>query len=192
VSSFRSRQRFDLSDRQHQPSLFPPLNATSWDDRLNLDGTVSYSGRDEGDGFRSYTQFFHNGIVEGVQTEIVAETEDRGKLLLAGHYEYGLTYRPASMTRYMKGLRELGVEPPIWCFISLVGVKGARIPTSGYFSDERRDIDRDVLLLPETIIDDLDRDALDVLRPSFDLVWNASGYSGTSNFDAEGKWIGKD
>ena len=38
----------------------------------------------------------------------------------------------------------------------------------------------------------LDRDAPvhEVLRPAFDMVWNAFGFIGSRNYDAEGNWAG--
>jgi hypothetical protein len=83
-------------------------------------------------------------------------TEDRYSQLFRSFYQNSDTEPDASLW-----ITEWAYpsEPPIWCFMSLVGVKGAMIPTSGLFSDERRDIDRDVLLLPETVIDDLNKSA---------------------------------
>ncbi len=88
-------------------------------------------------------------------------------------------------------MREIGIEPPVWCFMSLTGVKGARIPTDGYFRDEHRTIDRDLLMLPECVIQDLQTDAIEILKPMFDLVWNASGYARSFNFDVNGAWVGR-
>lgn len=191
VSSFRSRQRFDVAKMHDLSTKFPPIAASGWDGRINLDGHVSYAGRDEGKGFRSYSQFFRNGIVEAVLADVVSHDEGKAKALLAGYYESRLTQRFRAMEQFTKGLKELEIEPPIWCFLSLVGVKGAMIPTEGHFPDERRDIDRDVLLLPETVINSLDASSVSILRPSFDLVWNASGYSRSPNFDNNGNWIGR-
>lgn len=191
VSSFRSRQVFDVAAMPQLPTQFPPMAASGWDHRLNLDGHVSYGGGRNGGGCRSYTQFFRNGSVEAVLADVVGEDKQEGKLLLAGYYERTLTQEFHFFKRLLTGLREIGVQPPIWCFLSITGVRGARIPTDDHFSDENRAIDRDVLLLPECVIDDLGVDSAAILRPMFDLVWNASGFTRSFNFDTNGKWVGR-
>ncbi len=52
-------------------------------------------------------------------------------------------------------------------------------------------IDRDVLMLPEIVADDLDGPPSLLLKPSLDLVWNACGYSATPHINSAGKWIGR-
>lgn len=191
VSSFRSRQAFDVATMPQLATQFPPMAATGWDRRLNLDGHISYGGGRDGGGCRSYTQFFRNGIVEAVLSDVVRVDKQEGKLLLAGYYEQTLTQEYQPFKRLLTSLSEIGVQPPVWCFLSITGVKGARIPTEDYFRDENRTIDRDVLMLPECIIDDLSTDSAMVLRPIFDLVWNASGFVRSFNFDSNGKWVGR-
>lgn len=191
VSSFRSRQLFDVATMPDLGTRFPPMAASGWDHRLNLDGHVTYGGGRNGSGCRSYTQFFRNGSVEAVLADVVQDNQQEGKLLLAGYYERTLTQEYHFFRRLLAGLRETGLQPPIWCFLTVTGAKGARIPTMGYFPDENRTIDRDIIMLPETVIDDLETDSLAILRPMFDLVWNASGYSRSFNFDDKGNWVGR-
>jgi hypothetical protein len=191
VASFRSRQIFNVATMPHLAAQFPPIRANAWDHRLNLDGHVSYGGGREGRVSRSYTQFFRNGVVEAVLADVVMEKEGEGKLLRAGDYEGTLTQGSRPVARLLNGLREVGVQPPIWGFLTITGVKGARIPTESDFGDENRSIDRDILLLPEFVIDDLGSDPATFLRPVFDLVWNASGFLRSFNFDPNGKWVGR-
>lgn len=191
VSSFRSRQTFDVVDKPELATHFPPMAGSGWNSRLNLDGHVSFGGGRDGDGYRSYTQFFRTGVVEAALSGIVPEDKEEGKLLRATYYERTLLYDNQFFRRLLTGFRELGVQPPIWCFLTITGVKGARIPTDYYCEDENRAIDRDVLLLPEQVISDLSMESITILRPMFDLVWNASGYARSLNFDSNGKWIGR-
>jgi hypothetical protein len=83
------------------------------------------------------------------------------------------------------------VQPPLWGFLTITGVKGATIPAERGFREEYRDIDRETLMLPEFVIDDLRIDAINLMRPVFDLVWNASGFARSFNFDPNGKWVGR-
>jgi hypothetical protein len=188
VASFRSRQLFDVATLPDLATRFPPMGTSGWDYRLNLDGHVSYSGGRAQRVSRSYTQFFRNGVVEAVISDVVLEKKDEGKLLLAGYYERTLL---ENFPRLMAGFRQTGVLPPLWGFLTITGAKGAKIPSDSDFGDEYRDIDRDTLLLPEFVINDLNTDTAALLRPVFDLVWNASGFARSFNFDPNGKWVGR-
>ena len=188
VSSFRSRQMFDVAKMPNLSTQFPPM-ASGRNYRLNLDGLVSYGGGGNGGPCRSYTQFFRNGSVESVLADVVREDELGGKRLLASFYERTLTQEDQHFKRLLTSLREVGVQPPVWCFLTVTGVKGASIPTDRDYPGENRTIDRDILLLPEHKMDDLAADAAAILRPSFDLVWNASGFARSFNFDSNGKWV---
>lgn len=54
-------------------------------------------------------------------------------------------------------------------------------------------IDRDILLLPDVIIDDFNsvlgfKEVAKILRPIFDAVWNACGLARSLNYDEQGNW----
>mgnify|MGYP003641952084 CR=1 FL=1 len=189
VSSFRSRQTFDVTKIPDLSTRFPPIAASGWSHRLNLDGYVTYANFGEDRGYRSYTQFFRNGIIEAVLGDIVDRRDNDTLLLSAGFYESRLAQQQRPMACFINGLRQLEIALPIWVFLSIVGVKGAMIPSVYHFSDEQREIDRDILLLPETVMEDYDSSGITLLRPSFDLVWNASGYARSQHFDDDGNWV---
>ncbi len=59
-----------------------------------------------------------------------------------------------------------------------------------YFKDRgEHEIDRDILLLPEVIIENYDTTPEDVLKPCFDAMWNACGFPRSPNYDDAGKRI---
>jgi hypothetical protein len=82
----------------------------------------------------------------------------------------------------------LGVEPPIFIFLTLIGVKGYSMSFNRDGRDEVHKIDRDILLLPEAIIEGYDFVAEDVLRLCFDSIWNACGLPRSLNYDEDGNW----
>lgn len=45
------------------------------------------------------------------------------------------------------------------------------------------------LIIPETVVEDLEIAPGKILKPMFDLVWNACGYPASRNFDSEGNWV---
>jgi hypothetical protein len=77
---------------------------------------------------------------------------------------------------YMDLYQRLEIEPPFTLMFALLGVKGFSIRAEGMFPDECCAFDRDELLFPETIVDDLGQPAESWLGPLFDMVWQASGF----------------
>jgi hypothetical protein len=58
-----------------------------------------------------------------------------------------------------------------------------------YWIDEVHTIDRDILHLPEVIIESYDISADEVLRPCFDSIWNACGFAKDLYYNDTGKWV---
>jgi hypothetical protein len=50
-------------------------------------------------------------------------------------------------------------------------------------------IEQNSVILPETLVEDFSMPVTKILRPLFDLVWNACGYPGSENFDSGDNWI---
>jgi hypothetical protein len=96
-----------------------------------------------------------------------------------------------SLTRFLTVQQSLGAEPPIVILLTLWGVQGyiMAVNPSRWFRDDKP-IDRDLLEIPETVVESFDVDAAEVLRPLFDTVWNAAGWSRSMNYDEQGTWTG--
>ena len=76
--------------------------------------------------------------------------------------------------------------------ISLLGVIDYPLitPPYGTHAEISRDMDRDVLPLPECEIDDFETPVEQVLRPAFDTLYQTVGLPRSLNYDEDGKWIG--
>ena len=84
-----------------------------------------------------------------------------------------------SVDVYLRSIQMLGVVPPVLFFISLLGVKGSfmwvgRRGHSGHFAPKL--FDRDMLVSPDIVIEDLECNAAKTLRPAFDMIWSDCGY----------------
>jgi hypothetical protein len=163
-----------------------PMGASGWNHRYNLDGMVTYSGgRNEAS--TAYTQFFRNGIIEAVSS--LAWYSDE-KYIASQAYEKEILEVACS---YLDAFRSLGVDPPIYFFISLLGIKEYRFAVSErmFFRSDTKAVDRDDLILPEGIFEDLSDPPEQKFRPFFDMVWNAYGFRKSFNYDEAGKWVGQ-
>ncbi|MBN2116634.1 MAG: hypothetical protein JW730_08690 [Anaerolineales bacterium] len=90
--------------------------------------------------------------------------------------------------------KAIGIEPPIYVFMSFIGVKGRRIETDDAVASafHNMGIDRDILLIPDVLFETYPSNLHDVavlLKPAFDAVWNAAGWPGSSNYDKDGTWM---
>ena len=83
-----------------------------------------------------------------------------------------------------------GINPPVYTFLSLVGVRGCRLGFGGMGTIYENDhpFSQDVMLLPEVVVEDLGTDPGRLLRPAFDVVWNAFGLRRSLNYDEQGNW----
>lgn len=161
-----------------------PMGTTSHERRYNIDGYLSYALGSENK-TSSYFQFYRNGIIEAVESRWLR----RDKTIEIATLENELIN---SLSDYLDLLRGLNVPTPIFLFLTLMGVKEHKIPhSSNWFRGfESPPIGRDVLQLPELIIDDYPIKVGPILRPMFDSLWNAGGYSKDPYYATDGTWNG--
>jgi hypothetical protein len=95
---------------------------------------------------------------------------------------------------YSKFFAWAGIDPPIALGLALVGVHGLTLfAGSGLLSQPpvfaARGFDRDLVAVPETVVDDLQQPPDVALRPLFDALWNAAGWSRSPHYK-NGRWQG--
>lgn len=162
--------------------------------RFNLDGFLMYDQVYEGQDIplvcRSYVQLFRSGIIEAVQVldhplgDFISQNFEP---LFAQTFSF-----------YIHQLRMLGIEPPIFMLISLLGVKGYRLWVhNDEFSrklqaeGETLPFDKDTMLLPDILVEEYGAKDVDVLRPAFHALWQAGGWSRCYRYDDNENWIGR-
>jgi hypothetical protein len=192
LASLTAGERINLTNNHPLRTAFPPIAAGGWNHRYNLDGFLLHSNStDDGIQNKSYCQLFFNGIVEAVYADILRGA--RGGPVQNGvggiasiAYEQSVI---DAVKRYMNGYRDLGVDPPIYVSMALLNCKGSYLyVNASVFPGEQQVIDRDLALMPDVLIEDLDQDIPRTLRPMFDAVWNACGFARSFNYDDNGEW----
>jgi len=187
IVSFNPAQSYDIDKvfSSHFGKMSPISGLGGLDRRYNLEGFLTYSGGGE-ERSRSYVQLFKNGIIEAVDGSLLKPRD--GNLLIPGFvYERELI---KSLTNYLFILKTTNVELPFFIFLTLLGVKGYSMADNRWGALRRIGdyiIDRDVLFLPEAVIESYDVEAKDVLRPCFDSIWNACGFPRSLNYDDTGE-----
>lgn len=148
--------------------------------RPNFDGIVAWS-EDRNVGYtpaEKYIQVFRNGVLEIVTTDYFgvfgAQPRLNSKDLIYDMVEH--------LPKALNVQKELGVQSPVFLMLSLINVKEYGLTHTNVFQP----LERAVLQLPEEICETFDVDAKAVLRPSFDMIWNAAGYEQCNFYDAAG------
>lgn len=174
---------FDKDNRIIFSSLVP-LGRSGWNHKYNLDGFMTYSGNEDAACSYSYTQLFRNGIIEA--TSSLGFLSDEKNKILSPAYEQDFI---KGTRAYLKIFNKLEIKPPIYFFISFLGIKEYVFNIGPNYRSSKRKSDRDNLILPEGIITNLDEEPHKFFQPFFDMIWNAYGYRKSLNYDEEGNWI---
>lgn len=153
--------------------------------KFNLDGILSYLNNSQRQIITS-TQVFRNGIVEGI--DCLTMEQDGKRRIDPMVMEARIVQ---AIDKYLASFKKLGIDFPVWAYLSLVEVKGYIFYLSQRYSiilTHQQPIDRNELLLPEIQVDSPDVQGKDILKPAFDLLWNACGFECSKSYDKEGKW----
>jgi len=181
--AFASRSQIDMRVYMEQMRKFYPLGREQVQHtRINLDGMLNYTYAGDSGRSAAYTQIFRSGIVEAVLSD-----DDGRKDIDSYIYEHHVW---RAIGRYLDLLSQMEIVPPFYIFLSLIGVSGYkfRVPNRviGY---EVSTSDQHIISLPEIVVTDPTTPPHKLMRPAFDMVWNAFGYGESQNYDAQGAWI---
>lgn len=183
IESFAEQTQFDVLPFDQNPGRLRPMASVSYGRRLNLEGIVAYGG---GPPAHTYTQLYRTGVIEAVQGSILAH-EYKGKPVIPSiaYEQYVYNYLP----HCFQVLQQIGANVPVLVALSLIGTRGLEMGVD-YF-EQSYPIKEDILTLPETVVQDFSTPVGTILKPLFDLVWNACGHPASKNFDAEGNWVNR-
>lgn len=190
LDAFGSGQQVDVTGLQERQINISPLGATGYNCRYNLDGHLVYEEQKIGElnETLSYVQLFRNGIIESVCVDKNLVDENDIDIPIT-HYERLLL---EFISTSLLSLKALKVEPPYSLMVTMAGAKHRRLHLGNrYLLHRNRFIDRDVLQLPDVLIQDELFEVVKVMRPIFDAIWNAAGWEKCLNYDADGKWNGQ-
>jgi hypothetical protein len=179
ISSISSEQTYDMSKLPFDPRLMTPFSTMSWNHRYNLDGYLTYSMYR--DVVSHYVQLYRNGIIEAVESSLLGRSDL--KIPSIAFEEVIMN----AFNNYISNLKALDVGLPIFAFLTFVGVKGYSM-TREPIEIEDDTIEKDILLIPEIVIESFDFEVNKILKPWFDAVWNACGFPRSLNYDEYGKW----
>ncbi len=175
LQAFTSQGELDIAKYYNTP--IRPIGASSWSYQINIEGVLHYAANRE-DVLSNYVQVYRSGIIE-VADEFAFSTDKSGNRIapLKAIEKRINQYLP----QYIDCMKEIGVTPPVFMFLSIVGAMGCRAYIDSMLSDimDYPKLKRDPLMLPEISIDDLSTDPSIILKPIYDRLWNAFGFPGS-------------
>jgi len=181
---------FDLASIHKLPQVPSPMHTRHNDYRYNLDGLLFYAEGASTPTAHSYLQFFRDGSVEAVSTSLLNFSVADSYFIQSVPVEDQLI---SSLTQYLHTLRILEFVPPFAVMVSLLGIQGFRIMPSQIRTDltypYSDPIPQRELLLPDVVMENSDLQASQILKPVFDVLWNAAGLERCLNYTADGSRI---
>lgn len=180
LQAFEMGLQFDVNMITNNSSDLQPMYSVGFNSRLNFDGLLSYSDASEGHYRFNYLQIFRNGCIEAIENLLLAPHNNQLDIPSIAFEREILDTIPRLLSLEYK----LGVDPPLAVLLTLVEVFGYRMSVRG-----SQPIDRASLIIPEVIVEDFNCDVERLLRPCFDIVWNATGLPTSINYDDTGKWV---
>jgi hypothetical protein len=154
----------------------------SYSPGFNVDGLFVVG--DPGDkGAHTYSQFFRDGALEAVLTTIANEKTVFPALIEAKVINATQLYIPL--------LIQAGCEYPFTVSATLLGMKGLSAPPNEWRELLGRTIPRDVVFLPDVVLDGEEVDLPAAFRPMFDALWQSLGHERSQSYGTDGTWKGK-
>lgn len=151
----------------------PVIRRETYSRKYNLDGLLTHTSLNCGKA-GGYTQLYRNGIIEAVASDMVLSASNSFPCRIPWD-EFKKELKKAA-NKYQQLMPELNIEPPIFVFLTLLNLKDFKIAygqSPCLYSVGS--IDRDMLLLPCEVIEEYGTDDEIILKPMFDLIWNACG-----------------
>lgn len=181
--SFVNEQIIDLSEVHTSGqiiTLMQPLHATGCDHMYNLDGFLTFCTRslkienslqpnEYKDKIISYNQLLRNGIYEIYSSHVVENIDSHLRL-----YEYNLNQSIDAIKHGLIVLQKMNVESPFYVSLSLHGLLNAKLIYHGNCVNSKR-FSTNEIFLPAVLVQHYDSDIKELLKPVFDILWQAVG-----------------
>jgi len=165
--SFELGNSIDLGYLENN-SQFKPISGSGWSFRYNADGYCIYGIDNETDIIKTYTQIFHNGIIEAVEIRLISQY--RKKQVYNWLQTQGVIIK--AIEQYKKLLEENNIPKPWHISASLLNAKGY-VTDNGWESSFP--IERNIVNSLDGIYTE-DTSLEEAVRPVFNSLSNAFGY----------------
>jgi hypothetical protein len=188
-SAFQQGVNYDLtyySERVRSEELTPLMRGSGCGYSINFEGVMV---RSIGNSNLNYVQLYRNGIIESVETQFCFFHPDFDQWYIDSNYELHVVN---ALSHYFKVYERLNIQGPVYLGITFVDVLNHKfnIPSQIAFTKNliADKIDRNILKTPQIEIINLAENPANILKSTFDIIWNACGIKGSINYDEYGKF----
>lgn len=164
-------------------NVLEPIFSRGFSGRYNLDGYLTYSGS-QSNNYESYLQIFRTGSIESVDSHALGRSYNE-QTIPSLLFEREVIH---AVTNYLKLLEQLNLSPPFFVMVCLISVKGFKLAANRQWGHREFPIDRDILILPEIIIENFQATPANELQALFDALWQSAGFEASENYDPDGIW----
>lgn len=163
----------------------PVIGASGGITRLNIDGALVVRSETPQGESHGYSQFFRNGFFESTIALANRTDEDRANLPSQAYEKWIISL----LSDFRNELDRLEVNSECAVMLSLLRADMVQLSVNRHFllDDKQTLFDRKTLILPD-IIARSDVTVEKSLKPAFDLVWQAAGFTGSNNYNDSGEW----
>ncbi|HEY5212248.1 MAG TPA: hypothetical protein VIJ38_04420, partial [Acidobacteriaceae bacterium] len=192
ISAFQPGAEIDHAAMRRLCSCFKPAHYDSFEDRTTVEGWQLWQPRWQLPPPRQlYSVSLWCSMVtnQGI-TEIIETLEDVPQnappAVING---YPLERQIVeTLDKLIGGYRQLGFTSPAILRVTLTDVMGVRLERSR--PGRAYGFDRPTIVLPELYLERMETPAGNLLRPLFDALWRAAGWSDGSQSFQRGEWAG--
>lgn len=184
--AFFSEPQLDLRGILPRDS-FRPLSGNGHSDRLTFEGRLVTAVTKDGLS-PSYLHFYRTGVIEMVDAFILSRRmPDPPDLPFIPAQEVE-TMILSGVERGLRLMRHVGATAPVALSVTLTDVKGMILRFQDWMLYEQHPVLNTHLFFPDVVFAELADRPGPLLRPLFDLLWNACGVHQSPNFDDESNW----
>lgn len=186
MSSFRDPKDYDILTFQEKSMvLLKPFyeEKEAFSQTYNFDGLLNFLLAED-KACLSYVQLYRNGIIEAVEG-VYFTREEKDIPIYTIEQEIIL-----KTDNYLSFQKEMEINPPVICYLALLGVKEYSISDESIDTDflDIHPFDVEDLHLPKIVIDKFEVDTKKIFKMSFNRIWNACGYPRSFQYDDDGEW----
>lgn len=186
MAAMSGQVRIDPEVARREQDLLRPINPTAYgySPEINFDGFLNRTTSKTG---IAQTQVFRDGCIESIISGIVWR-KDSFEFITAARIEQAIFELGI---KFFSALQNLGAEPPIAVFVSLLDVKGARYNVNeDCFEATGPKLPRARITIPPCVVNDYGDDASYRRSLAFiaDCLWNSAGKAKAQWITADGDW----
>ncbi len=175
-------KNIDLNRHKEKFQKNPPPGLSSYDYRFNIDGYLVYPSHQNP--CESYIQYFKNGAIELYTSKLHLFRKPSN--LYSGE---GLeTFVFSNTKNALQLIDSINVSPPLIIYISIINILNFSIIVPENMEGPVHNcIDREEMLLPGDIIDNMSISLEKIMLPTINSLWQSAGWTKSPFFNEKGE-----